>query len=177
MGRPQQVARAEKALQIYLALGPGRSLAKLVRHCADNEPGKPLSISTAKFWSKRFDWMDKAEKHDTDIAAQVRAQATKAQVVKRVDALDGIDKAIALCVRTIEEVATGVRQIEVLTPQDLRCIIVSLAEASKHKELLEGRATERAESRTPAELEAALAEVQRKLYGRTLSEFRIPTKH
>ena len=166
MGRPQQIARAEKALQIYLALGPGRSLAKLVRHYANTEPETPLSISTAKFWSKRFTWGEKAEKHDADIAAQVQAQATKAQVTKRVSALDGIDTAISLCVRLLEEVATGARKIEVLTPQDVRALVTSLAEASKHKELLEGRATERAENRTPEQLEAALREVRAKLgYG------------
>ena len=177
MARSHQLARAEAALAAYLALGPGRSLPKLVRHYAKTEPGKPLSISTAKVWCKKFHWVEKAAAHDADIAAQVQAQATKAQVTERVSALDGIDMAIGLCVRLLEEVATGQRKIEVLTPQDVRAVITSLAEASKHKELLEGRATERAENRTPAELEAALAEVQQKLYGQTFSEFRIPTKH
>ena len=119
--------------------------------------------------------MQKAEEHDADIAAQVQAQATVAQVHERVDAVGGLDKAIALCVGILEDVATGVRQIEVLTPQDLRSIIVSLAEASKHRELLLGRPTERIS--TPAELEERLAEVQMKLYGRTFSEFRLPTQH
>ena len=175
MARSHQLARAEAALAAYLALGPGRSLPKLVRHYAKTEPGKPLSISTAKVWCKKFHWVEKAAAHDADIAAQVQVQATKAQVVERVSALDGINKAIALCVGILEDVATGVREIKVLTPQDLRSIIVSLAEASKHRELLLGRPTERIS--TPAELEERLAEVQMKLYGRTFSEFRLPTQH
>ena len=84
MGRSHQLARAEAAWQTYLGLGPGRSLQKLVRHYAKTEPGKPLSISTAKVWCKKFRWVQKAEEHDADIAAQVQAQATKAQVTERV---------------------------------------------------------------------------------------------
>ena len=153
MGKP---ARAEEALAIYLAMGPSRSLAKLIRTRAEDGPEKPWSISTLKDWSRLFRWQEKAAAHDAEVAGRVREKAAEAEVDEQVSAIEGLRHGITMLSRALQD-AVGGAEVAIHSPQDARAVVSAVVEASRHLQLLEGEALPQ---RTVEEIEAELRQVQ-----------------
>ena len=148
-------------------MGSRRSLAKVHQKLANVTPVDPDApdIDTLKYWSGKYGWVARCAEHDDKVATAVEAKMVQVQVVERVDAITGADDLIRLCNRLIADAVQDVTGLRPTDPKELRAIGGTLVEAAKLKELLEGRATERAENRTPEELEEALREVRAKLAG------------
>ena len=155
----KKASRAEEALAVYLAMGPSRSLLKLIRTRAEDGPEKPWSISTLKDWSSLFHWQEKAVAHDAEVAEKVREKAADAEVDEQVSAIEGLRHGITMLSRSLQD-AVGGSEVAIHSPQDARAVVTAIVEASRHLKLLEGEALPQ---RSPEEIEADLRQVRAKL--------------
>lgn len=71
------------ALQDYAAMGPGRSLEKLVQSWADSGPTKHLSV--VKGWSARYHWQARVAAYDEQQARQDRAAREAIRAKRRAE--------------------------------------------------------------------------------------------
>lgn len=163
--RQRESPRAQAAYEAYAAKGRGRSLAKLHRHLTNVTPGNDTcpSLDGLKFWSRTYGWVNRVAEHDAKVAEAVEAKVIRREAKRRVDALDGLNDLIGLCNSIISEAVSDTGKLRAETPGELRAVGATLAEAAKIKELLEGRATDRLDNMSPAELKARLAEVNKEL--------------
>ena len=79
MSKPTRTtAKADDWFEAYIALGPGRSLRKLIAESQQlarrNGLGNPPSEATIFRWSSRFGWDRKAQAHDHEATERARAQ-------------------------------------------------------------------------------------------------------
>lgn len=78
--RPGDTSKSWQALQDYAAMGPARSLEKLVQIWSGSGPTKFLS--TLKLWSSEGDWQARVIAYDEALAAAERA-AREAELTAR----------------------------------------------------------------------------------------------
>lgn len=87
----------------YLALGPGRSIAKL-RGVLGEKLGRPPGKSTLELWSSKHGWTKLAAAHDEKVTAAATAQIAAQQGKKAADlvthlisaAHEGLTRAVAI---------------------------------------------------------------------------------
>ena len=73
------------AFEAYYALGPHRSLAKLVQRWSEVVPEakKRPCLSTLKNWSKRFNWQERISIKDHAVAAGIERKTTRAAIDRK----------------------------------------------------------------------------------------------
>ena len=71
--------RAEAALNDYLKLGSGRSLAALLKHYRADKTARTKNPQTLQEWSERYDWQKRAECYDQQQLANARRAETEHQ--------------------------------------------------------------------------------------------------
>jgi len=154
----KESARARAAFEIYAAMGPGRSLTKLIRQNTAADPEDALDLSTAKFWSQSHHWQDRIEAFDSKVAEKVEAGAVDREAERRLDVLDTVETFIVEVRRSLDQYAQRETPIDWQTPQDIRAAGSTLAELVKTRELLMGKATSRIEMMSDEEIKAELAQ-------------------
>jgi hypothetical protein len=94
----KETGKAKKALEEYLLLGPGRSLAKLAKAM-----GKADSyVALLERWSTAHSWQEKAKEYDKEQAAARRAEIEEARrEMDREHAKWGHEQAL-LAIKTIQ---------------------------------------------------------------------------
>src|SRR5215472_2157390 len=65
-------ADAEKAFQIYLDMGPKRSLARLQRLLTMDHPKLARSVPAIEMWSRKYEWQKRIEAHEDGLRAGMR---------------------------------------------------------------------------------------------------------
>jgi len=126
--------------EVYYALGDKRSIKKLHQHCTETAPEYAPSLRTLKNWSSWFNWQEKVQIRDTEIARGVEAKVTKSNIDARAKALKEIQNLTGLVWAAIEtafpkDKKTGKRitMIRVETPRDLSNLVNSLLRAEEVK--------------------------------------------
>lgn len=135
--------KARKALEIYLSLGPSRSLSKLVRSYPEHVPGDNVPLATAKYWCRHYDWVSQAQEYDQQVQEAVTEKVTKLAVEERVDGVKLCDSVLFECLKTLEQHSQRETPLRLDTPQDVRAMVSAMTETLKVRELLEGNATSR----------------------------------
>ncbi len=69
----QTAARAESAFDFYLAMGPTRSLQRLVAEWRYGD-GERAAIRTVERWSANYGWDRRAKQYDRDVAERAKYQ-------------------------------------------------------------------------------------------------------
>ena len=77
--KPPRIDR-HQALEMYLRLGPERSLSKLHQRLTNISPEAP-SLDMFKYWSARYAWQKTAAKHTAKVAGKLE----RAEVKERFD--------------------------------------------------------------------------------------------
>ena len=154
----KESARAHAAYEIYAAMGPARSLSKLIRQMSTTDPDEAPEISTVKFWSRTHRWQDRVEVFDSKVAEKVEAGAVDREAERRLDVLDTVETFIVEVRRSLDQYAQRKTPVDWQTPQDIRAAGSTLAELVKTRELILGKATSRVELMSNEEIEAELAE-------------------
>jgi len=149
--------KARKALEIYLSLGPARSLVKLVRKYTEIVPGEVLPLPTVKYWSRHYGWASQAQEHDQTVQEAVKTEVMKQAVQERVDGVKLCDSLLFEGVKMLEQFAQRETPLRLDTPQDMRAFVSAMNDTIKVRELLEGNATSRHAIMTDEEIETEIA--------------------
>ena len=80
--------KAVTALNMYLALGPDRSLNRLVAEA--KKAGISLSIATLKRWSARYGWQQSALEYDRAAGEKAIHELIHRNTVRRMSDLEGV---------------------------------------------------------------------------------------
>ncbi len=76
---------ADEAFAAYMALGPSRSLSRLLESYRAQTDIVPPSISTLKRWSTRDAWQARAQEHDSAVQGETSKRAIERQAEQRVE--------------------------------------------------------------------------------------------
>ncbi len=75
----------DEAFAAYMALGPSRSLSRLLESYRAQTDIVPPSISTLKLWSTRDEWQARAREHDLAVQAATSEKAIERQAEECVE--------------------------------------------------------------------------------------------
>jgi hypothetical protein len=76
---------ADEAFAAYMALGPSRSLSRLLESYRAQTDIVPPSISTLKLWSARDAWQARARDHDIQVQGEASKRTIERQAEQRVE--------------------------------------------------------------------------------------------
>jgi hypothetical protein len=137
MGAPaRESSRHLAAFEVWIALGDGRSFSEVARRMK-------VSAGAVAMWAQTFDWKNRLAEHDKAVALITRTAAIEDEAKARILALK-VTRAVQA------RVAVG------LSTGALQPTVSDFIAASKHEQLLLGKATERSEVIGGAAFEAAL---------------------
>ena len=134
---------------------------------------KTPSLRTFGKWCARHDWVRLAREHDEKVAtaaANKIAEAATAQVVTRAAQFDTLaTESLKMAIEGLSHV-----NVEALKTTDIRALAEISERATKMYELLEDRATDRADNLTRGKMDELLKEMSQELEERLA---RIPAIH
>ena len=76
---------ADEALAAYMALGPSRSLSRLLKQYRAQTGVVPPASSTLKRWSSRDEWQARARDHDIQVQGEASKRTIERQAEQRVE--------------------------------------------------------------------------------------------
>lgn len=83
--KPQETIRAAFVFREYCALGPGRSLAKLLEHLRQTDGNVTARLRTLETWSSQHHWQERVRLYDEEQSKQqdVIIAEEKAKVLRK----------------------------------------------------------------------------------------------
>ncbi len=84
---------ADEAFAAYMALGPSRSLSRLLESYRAQTDIVPPSISTLKLWSTRDAWQSRAREHDLAVQGEASKRTIERQAEQRVEVSQVVEDA------------------------------------------------------------------------------------
>ncbi len=183
---PEKRVDPDTALAAYLAMGQGRSLAKLARQYCEAST-KNGSIGNLQYWSRKFAWAERAKEHDAQVAGRTSEKAIETQASERASVFDAMQSEVRHILGKLHD---NLQRVSVKTIEDLERLAdvaiklsahsldiqrgrqpdPDLVEALVREKLLANGTTDRATAPpTPRELNDAV--------DRALKEYDEETKH
>ncbi|MEE9250960.1 MAG: hypothetical protein V3U93_07525 [Alphaproteobacteria bacterium] len=161
-----------EARAVYIAFEGRRSVAA-VRKRLGKGGRKAPSHTTLEKWCTQHQWIRLAREHDEKVAtaaAEKIAKVVTASLVTRAAQFD------TLATESLMMAIEGLAKIDAasLKATDIRALCEISERAAKMYELLEGRATDRADNLTREKMDALMDEMQKELEERLA---RVPTFH
>ena len=99
---PEKRLDPDTALAAYLAMGQGRSLAKLARQYCEAST-KNGSIGNLQYWSRKFAWAERAKEHDAQVAGRTSEKAIETQATDRATVFDHVQDAVHELLKKLRE--------------------------------------------------------------------------
>ena len=124
---PKKRVAADQALSVYLALGPKRSLKRLLEKYQSETGTRPPALSTLKRWSKERGWQDRAREHDIQTAARTSEKAIECEAEERASVFGGIQDTVHDLLALLRETMHGVTIATVEDLKGLSGVIVALS--------------------------------------------------
>jgi hypothetical protein len=161
-----------EARAAYIAMSGKRSAVR-VRESFVKQGYKTPSQRTFDKWRARYEWVRLAREHDETVASGVAnkiAKAATAQAITRAMQFD------TLATESLTMAIDGLKEIDVasLKATDIRALAEISERAARMYELLEGRATDRADNLTRGKMDTLMDEMKQELEERLA---RIKTVH
>ena len=131
---------ADRAKADYLAMGPQRSVAKLVKLLG--ERGEDASGKTLEMWCAKYGWVRAAEEHDAQVAGEVSRRAIEAQAEQTWDAVQELTECVELAVGRIKRALPGLPVESVADAKGLADVMLALLKAAGELQRGETTATQ-----------------------------------
>ena len=143
--KPPRIDR-HQALEMYLRLGPERSLSKLHQRLTNISPEAP-SLDMFKYWSARYAWQKTAAKHTASVAAKVAGKLERAEVKERFDQVAEFTEIIEEGAQALKDwISDPANLKKIANASEFGTVANSLVRLSQLVELLSGRSTGRLDS-------------------------------
>ncbi len=137
----------DTAFAIYYAMGPKRSLAKLVG-AIGVELGLTVGLKTLERWSSLHGWQSRIAEIEQERAALQVAKYIEEAPSITAKALNALDTTISLVDRLLSQ-AKLAEHLEIKSLSDFKIVIDLLINATKMAEVLQGSVSDRVETRRP----------------------------
>ncbi len=125
---PEKRVDPDTAFAAYLAMGQGRSLAKLARQYCETS-AKNGSIGNLQYWSRKFAWAERAKEHDAQVTALTSAKAIETQASDRATVFDHVQDAVHELLAKLRE---KIRGVSIKTVEDLDRLAGVIIKLSAH---------------------------------------------
>lgn len=118
---------ADEALAAYMALGPSRSLSRLLDQYRAQTGVAPPAISTLKLWSTRDEWQARAREHDGAVQGEASKRTIERQAGERASVFESIQDTLLAVLRVLRKSVDEVKLKSIADLEVLTKIIVALS--------------------------------------------------
>ncbi len=125
---PEKRVDPDTALAAYLAMGQGRSLAKLARQYCEAS-AKNGSIGNLQYWSRKFAWAERAKEHDAQVAGRTSEKAIEALASERASVFDVMQTEVRDILAKLHD---NLKRVSVKTIEDLERLADVAIKLSAH---------------------------------------------
>ena len=117
----------EDALQVYLGMGPSRSLKRCLTHFLRSSKWQAPSDSAIRKWSIKHKWARAAEEHDIQVGARTSEKVIERQSGERASVFEGIQDSLLAMLRVLRKSVDEVKLRNIADLEVLSKIVVALS--------------------------------------------------
>lgn len=118
---------SDEAFAAYMALGPSRSLTRLLKRYRSETGVVPPALSTLKRWSRSEEWQVRAREHDIQVQGETSEKTIEIQASERASVFEGLEDTVQDLLTLLRSTMHDVTIETVEHLKDLSGVIVELS--------------------------------------------------